>query len=257
MKNEPNFRLLPAAAAVLAAAAGAVLLRTPAEAQAPAAAAPPEYRVARPSEEIHLEGNPADPAWEAASVAGPFRLNADGGEAPLKTEVRMLYDDDSLYVLFRCEDPEPWATKENWDDKLWEEEAVEVFLQPDPKVPAYAEFQVNPIGAVMDTWCPKPAAPLPFDSWNLEGLRGAPRTSGKKDGGKGWTCEIGIPWKGLNEKMTTESSAPKPGDRWRIGLFRVEAKPNPLLLAWSPTMGPSFHVPEKFGVLVFGDKPAK
>ena len=257
MRNASIFRVLPAAGAVLAAAAVAGRLWTRAEGEEPGAAAPPEYRVVRTSDDIHLEGNPNDPAWETAAVAGPFRITGDGAAAPLATEVRMLYDDDSLYVLFRCEDPEPWATKENWDENLWEEEVVEVFLQPDPKVPAYAEFEVNPLGAVMDTWCPKPGGPVPFDTWNLEGLRAAPRKSGKNEKDKGWTCEIGIPWKGLNGKGSPDGAAPKPGDRWRIGLYRVEAKPMPMLLAWSPTMGPSFHVPEKFGVLVFGDKPAK
>lgn len=255
MRNAPILRILPVATAVLAAAAGAVLFRTPVEAKDPDAPAPLEYRVTRTSDDIHLDGNPSDPAWETAPAAGPFRLNADAVAAPLATEVRMLYDDDSLYVLFRCEDPEPWATKENWDDNLWEEEAVEVFLQPDAKKPAYAEFEVNPLGTVMDTWCPEANKAVPFDTWNLEGLRAAVR--GVEKNPKGWTCEIGIPWKGLNANRTSDGAAPKPGDRWRIGLYRVEAKPKPMLLAWSPTMGPSFHVPEKFGVLVFGEKASK
>lgn len=249
MSNASNLRVLPVAVAVVA--GGACLLRGPAVADQPSAPETPEYRVARATENLNLDGKPSDPLWEKAAVTAPFRITGDGAAAPLATEVRMLWDDDSLYVLFRCQDPEPWATLEEWDAKLYEEEVVEVFLQPDPAKAEYAEFEVNPLGTVMDTWCPNPGGAVPFDSWNLEGLRAAVAKSGKKDKGPGWTCEIGIPWKGLNGKGEAAGAPPKPGDRWRIGLYRIEAKPQPLLLSWSPTMELNFHVPAKFGTVVF------
>jgi hypothetical protein len=49
---------------------------------------------------------------------------------------------------------------------------------------------------------------------------------------------------------------PHPGDRWRMHLYRVEARPSPAELAWSPTLEADFHRPNRFGELVFTDRVA-
>ncbi|MBV8224921.1 MAG: hypothetical protein JO232_07025, partial [Verrucomicrobia bacterium] len=46
------------------------------------------------------------------------------------TEVRLGWCGDFLYGLFLCQDPMPRATKTARDDALWEEDVVEVFLDP-------------------------------------------------------------------------------------------------------------------------------
>jgi hypothetical protein len=56
-----------------------------------------------------------------------------------------------------------------------------------------------------------------------------------------------IPWTALGRK-------PKPGEVWRGNIFRcVGSEPGRGYLAWSPTMTerPDFHVPERFGRLIF------
>jgi hypothetical protein len=56
-----------------------------------------------------------------------------------------------------------------------------------------------------------------------------------------------VPWKALKH-------APRAGDRWRCNLFRcVGSDPSRGYLAWQPTHTPepAFHVPEKFGWIVF------
>jgi hypothetical protein len=42
-----------------------------------------------------------------------------------------------------------------------------------------------------------------------------------------------------------------PGDRWRMNLYRGEQLPKPAGLAWSPTLRDDFHIPQRFGELVF------
>jgi len=42
------------------------------------------------------------------------------------------------------------------------------------------------------------------------------------------------------------------GTRWRLNLYRCD-KANGAFLAWSLVLTGSFHTPEKFGVLEFGD----
>ena len=52
---------------------------------------------------------------------------------------------------------------------------------------------------------------------------------------------------------------PKPGDEWRFNVYRIKRPKGPtrpnddaVYNAWSPTGGPSFHVPAAFGVMAFG-----
>ena len=48
------------------------------------------------------------------------------------------------------------------------------------------------------------------------------------------------------------ATKPVAGTRWRLNLYRCD-KANSAYLAWSPVLKPSFHTPEKFGVLEFGE----
>lgn len=50
---------------------------------------------------------------------------------------------------------------------------------------------------------------------------------------------------------------PRPGDRWRMNLYRVESRPEPLGLAWSPTLEGDFHVPAMFGEIIFSGRAAR
>src|SRR6476659_349128 len=90
--------------------------------------------------------------------------------------------------------------------------------------------------------------------WNSEHLRGAVQVEGTidgKDNDRGWTCEIALP---LEDVATATHNPPQPDDRWRLNLYRVDRKPRVAELAWSPTLQDDFHVPAKFGELVFTDR---
>ena len=69
-----------------------------------------------------------------------------------------------------------------------------------------------------------------------------------KEGDKEWTCEIALP---MEDIVPAPNIPPKPGDRWRLNLYRVEKMPARAGLAWSPTLRNDFHMPEMFGYIVF------
>jgi hypothetical protein len=216
----------------------------------------PVYEVLRASSPVRVDGRPDEPAWGAAPGVGPFLRNGDGAAAPRATEAKVLYDDRFLYFSFRVEDENVWATMRRRDQHLWHEEVVEVFLQADTRVPNYIELEVNPLGTMLDIYLLDRRQNLPYESWNSAGLRWAARVDGKVDGrpgDRGWTCEIALP---LADVVTAPRLPPRPGDRWRMNLFRVESRPARLGLAWSPTMEGDFHVPSKFGEIVFSGRSA-
>ncbi|MFN2414171.1 MAG: carbohydrate-binding family 9-like protein [Pyrinomonadaceae bacterium] len=247
MRLPTRIRRLAASAAALLCAAGAAV----SQARKPT---PPTYEVLRASSPIKVDGRLDEAAWGAAKPVGPFVRNRDGAAAPVETEAKVLYDERFLYFSFRVGDENVWATMRRRDQHLWHEEVVEVFLQADPRVPNYIELEVNPLGTLLDIYLLDRRKNLPYESWNSAGVRWAVRVEGKVDGrpgDRGWTCEIALP---LEDVATAPHLPPRPGDRWRTNLYRVESRPEPLWLAWSPTLEGDFHVPPMFGEIIFSGR---
>jgi hypothetical protein len=101
--------------------------------------------------------------------------------------------------------------------------------------------------------------------WDLAGLE--TRVHTRKDAAgrtTGWTATALLPWPGLRALPSAAKVAvpPKPGDRWRFNVFRVEKPGGPkspekagVSVAWSPPAGRSFHEPAAFRDLVFAGAP--
>lgn len=216
--------------------------------------APPIYEVARTKVPIKVDGKLNETAWNRTQAVGEFVNNRDGSPSRHKTEAKVLYDQYFLYVSFRSPDDNIWATLKRRDQHLWEEEVVEVFLQADPHQPSYIEVEVNPLGTLLDIYLIDVRKPLHYESWNSEKLQWAIQVVGSVDGKGGdteWTCELAIP---LEDVVTAAHRPPQPGDRWRMNLYRVEQRPKPAELAWSPTLQDDFHIPKRFGEIVFTDR---
>jgi hypothetical protein len=214
----------------------------------------PIYEVSRTATPIKVDGKLDDPVWANATRFPEFRMNLDGSSGPYKTEARALYDDTFLYFSFRCRDDNIWATFSTRDQHLWEEEVVEVFLQADPHQTTYIELEVNPLGTMLDIYLLDIRKPLHYESWNSQHLEWGVQVFGTVDGKGGdqeWTCEIAVP---LEDVVTAKNLPPRVGDRWRLNLYRVEQLPRPALLAWSPTLKDDFHLPNKFGEIVFTNR---
>jgi hypothetical protein len=214
----------------------------------------PVYEVVRTATPIKVDGKLDDLPWTKTRGVSDFVNNSDGSPSQYKTEAKVLYDDNFLYFSFRCTDDNIWATLKRRDEHLWEEEVVEVFLQADPHQPSYIELEVNPLGTMLDIYLLDVRKPLHYESWNSEKLQWGVQVFGTVDGKGGdreWTCEIALP---MEDIVTAPRLPPQPGDRWRLNLYRVERLPTPAELAWSPTLKNDFHVPSRFGEIVFTNR---
>src|SRR5690349_2638870 len=102
--------LLGAALATLVAAGASAQPSAPAAPAAPAAptapTAVPVSRAVRLTGTVHVDGRLDDAAWQGAPVTDAFtQIDPDEGKpASERTEVRVLYDDDALYVGVRLHD---------------------------------------------------------------------------------------------------------------------------------------------------------
>lgn len=176
--------------------------------------------------------------------AHPLRETVTGAAPQQATSLRLGWNGDELRVLFHCTDAHIAATLTARDAPLYEEEVVEVFVDPVGDLAAYFEIEVNPLNAVLDLVLRRNRSGYLKDvAWDCEGLRTAVRK-----GSGTWTAELAIPFRSL------VAATPKPGTKWRANFFRIDRPPGVAreLSAWAPTGRPNFHVPARFGVIEFG-----
>lgn len=181
------------------------------------------------------------------------------GPCQYSTGFAALWAPAGLYVRFDAVDDSPWFTMKNRDDHLWEEEVVEIFVDPAHAGRQYAEIEINPGNVVCDVlmreaW-PNQQSDL---SWNFPGLE--TRVAPLEGTRGGWMALAFMPWSGFATLPGTErvQLPPAPGDRWRFNVFRIKrpggaAAPaaGAIFAAWSPPRGPSFHDSERFRDMVY------
>ncbi len=217
----------------------------------------PRYVVARSAATTRSLLDAADSAWSKAQ-------RITWGPEAIATSFRALWTSAGLAVRFDVTDASPWHTLTQRDERLWNEEVVELFLDVGATGRSYAEVEWNPVNAVVDLWVDR--AENRFDKdWNVASLES--RVHPRKDAAgraTGWTAVSLLPWTALSSKAPAGTALPpKAGDRWRFNVFRIERPGGPKepqkdaqYLAWSPTGNRSFHVPLAFRELVFAETPS-
>lgn len=214
----------------------------------------PTLRPPRASAAPVIDGRLDDAAWSTAARTERFVDTMSGAHAEPEVTARMTWDDDALFVAFEVADPLLRCTFEGHDAHLWEQDAVELMIDPDGDGQRYGELQVSPTNLVFDTWFDARRVPQPFGhaGWSSE-LRSAVATEGtpnddEADGG--WTAEIAIPWSAL-EPLGVRG-APARGSEWRVALYVLDARERGQLgVGWSPPLVGDFHVPDRFGRVAF------
>lgn len=212
---------------------------------------------------LTIDGVLDEETWQQAVPMGPFRCFLTKQGKPLyATEAKCAWDDQHLYFAFVAEDPDIWSHYTQRDQNLWEEEVVEVYIDPDGDGKNYKEFEVNPRNAVVDLNIPQGIDIGDVDEarkWDAVHLQAAVRANGtinqRDDIDESWTVELALAWGDL----TPAGAPPKIGEVWRVQLYRIDRSkmlPDPEkqeFSGWSPT--DTFHHPIHFGRLVFGGNP--
>lgn len=221
-----------------------------------------------------LDGRLDESIWGHAPWSEPFvDIEADLKPRPLfETRMRMLWDDDALYIGARLEEPHVWGTLTEHDAVIYHDNDFEVFLDPSGRGHHYVELEVNPLDTTWDLLLTHPyrSGGTPISGWEFEGLRTAVHIDGTlndpSDIDSGWSVEIAIPWRSLRDVAGVDCP-PKDGDRWRINFSRVEWQHEIVdggyrkvpgtpeyNWVWSPQHAIDMHRPEWWGVLQFSDR---
>ena len=216
----------------------------------------PLYVCRRTAGPITIDGVLDEESWQRAELMH-LRLTDTGLEPRLKTEVRALWDKEYLYASFFAEDTDIWATMDQHDQPLWEEEVVELFVDADSDGIGYVEFNVNPLNALFDVFVLNrtrvKAECRIMKDWDCQGIKHAVSVDGdlnnRESVDRSWTTEIAIP---LKEFLTAPNIPPKNGDTWRANFYRIEqGRDAEEYTAWSPTGAINYHLPDSFGTICF------
>lgn len=169
--------------------------------------------------------------------------NLTAGPPWQATRIVLARASGHLHILFQCEDSLPWATITRHDGPLYQEETVEVFLDPIGDLEYYFEIEVNPINTVLDLMLRRVGKGWRKEAaWHCEDLESSVTKSAT-----GWTARLVIPFAAIAREP------PPPGSVWRGNFLRIDrpAGAPRELSAWSPTGLKTFHEPSRFGFLEF------
>jgi hypothetical protein len=205
------------------------------------------YNCIRSSEKISIDGNIDKAVWRSATAVE--LTDTVTGDKPLQeTSVRLLWDDEFLYIAFDCVDHEIRAVYTGFNDLLFEEDVVEVFIDDNKDLKTYIEIEVNPHNAVLHYMIANNLEGRILGYARLENcVRSAVSCSVEI---KRTQYEIAIPF---TEFPTAPHIPPKTGDTWRINFYRIDRGENGQdeYTAWSPTGEAAFHRPQYFGEIKF------
>jgi len=247
--------------------------------------APRAYVCCRTPRPPALNGKLDDPVWAEARWTEDF-VDIQGERSPapwFRTRVKMVWDDEFLYIGAELQEEHVWATLTKRDSVIFMDNDFEVFIDPDGDSHNYYELEINALGTVWDLFLIKPyrddrLGQAAVTYWDIQGLRSAVHVWGTlndpADIDTRWTVELAIPWAALQE-CASGRRPPRPGEQWRLNFSRVEyridiqgssykkqvdpttGKPREEEnWVWSPQGLINMHYPEMWGFVQFSGREA-
>lgn len=147
---------------------------------------------------IEIDGHLSEEPWAETQVIDDFTQQSpdEGQPTTERTEVRMLYDAEKLYIGFECYDSEPKkivANEMRRDGMLWQNDNVYIMLDTYGDKRQCFFFRTNALGALSDT-------AVTDGGENLNGSWDCIWEAAGRQHEKGWTVEIAIPFNQLRFK---------------------------------------------------------
>ena len=219
---------------------------------------PMEYQVQKAASPVTIDADWNKEIWKGIE---PIDIQLFMGEEPEhkpKTQAKLLYDDDNIYVIFRVEDQYVRAVNAKNPKIVCQDSCVEFFFTPGTSIgDRYFNIEVNCGGTMLFQYQADPRGESQIlKDCKAEGIEIAhslpQRVEPEIKEPTTWTLEYRVPFKAIEKYSAIEK--PGPGVVWRANLYKCGDKTShPHWLTWSfvdfPT--PNFHLPQFFGTLRF------
>lgn len=206
-----------------------------------------EFMSAETNRDMAVEANPQSAFWRGAPFVNA-RVDKEGRDIPgYRTRVSSRWTKNNLYLLFECPyeelylNPSPNVTGETY--ALWEWDVAELFIGSDFRnTRRYKEFEVSPQREWVDLDID---LDLPDHTVGWKWNSGFQVDARIDRAAKIWYGAMRIPFQAL------DSRPPVVGRIFRVNLFRSQGPPeHRQSIAWKAPRSNTFHVPERFGLLV-------
>lgn len=180
------------------------------------------YTILRFDEVPEIDGVLDEPVWEKVNVADDFTVNSPlyGAKSEFKSEYRLFYDDDALYIGGRLYDPNPdsvsytLSQRDDFGNADW----ASVTFDPYSNNVSAFTFVVTAAGVEIDGL---ESAGNGFDrTWNAVWRSAVSKTE------YGWSFEMKIPYSAIRFPN-------KPVQDWNINFSRTVRR-NRELSYWNP-----------------------
>ena len=171
-----------------------------------------------------IDGVLDDAVWQQAQPLA-FGHMLDCNDPAQATEARVRYDDQALYIAFKCIEPSPEKMHVGVAERdrpwiVWDDNVEAVVASPATDFPVY-RFMVNAKGATWDAIYKDDREP--DSSYDPEWQAAA------RVGSDSWSAEMAIPWTALG------MAPPQPGMQIRINLTRYRSQGRQCeKTSWSP-----------------------
>lgn len=239
---------------------------------------PKSYVIYSTNNTITVDGIAREADWAAVPWTDPF-IDIKGDSLPIPyydTRIKMLWDENYLYVFAALEEEHVWADITQRDAVIFHNNDFEVFIKPNQFQPYYAEFEVNALGTLWELFLARPYrrnGPV-LNHWDLNETKLGIDINGSlndpSDVDQSWNVEMAIPIKAIGD--IDRGAKFGVGSTWRINFSRVQWEHeiindtyhrkrdgNGLLIpennwVWSPQYAVDMHRPEHWGYLHFAEK---
>ncbi|NBS18397.1 MAG: carbohydrate-binding family 9-like protein [Flavobacteriia bacterium] len=239
---------------------------------------PRNYKIPYADQPLVIDGKDTEPSWQNASFSEDF-IDIEGQKKTAQnTRLKMLWDQDFLYIYAKLEEKHIWATLKNRDTIIFYNNDFEVFISPSNSNHNYGEIEINALGTVWDLLLDRPynTKGNPIFNWNIQNLKSAVHIEGTlnnpNDIDQYWSVEMAIPMEALTELKRSPKKKPIEGEQWRINFSRVQwehdlidnryyrKKENGKFLrennwVWSSQGVINMHLPEHWGYIEFSESP--
>ncbi len=233
-----------------------------------------KYVAYQTDRDIKIDGKAEESAWQEVPFSQDF-IDIEGKVKPkYKTQMKMIWDEQYLYIYAKMEEPHVWATLKQKDTVIFYNNDFEVFIDPDNDTHNYYEMEFNALNTLWDLFITKPYrekdGQIAVD-WNMSNYKSAIHVDGtlnnSTDIDKGWSIEIALPWSAFRTAYL-QDNVPR-NKFWRMGYSRVnwefdltdgrysrKKDKNGKFLheynwVWSPTGVVNMHEPEMWGYVFF------
>jgi len=217
--------------------------------------------IPRVSSPFDLTPGWTDPPWLDVPVLLIDQFRPESSDHRPQTEVKLLHDQDRLYLFYRVADCFVKATRTAFQSSVCKDSCVEFFVRPRLDQ-GYFNFEVNAIGTLLTSY---------LEDWTRTGDSFAKREMLDAETARGvsirssftepiereieepltWTLQLGI------ECSLFESFLGPLGDlrgqEWTANFYKCgDETSHPHWASWKPVGGKlNFHQPEYFGAVRF------